>query len=820
MTKQLLFLFLGLFALSPIVKADEIKFTSASTKEITIAFTTAEAGTVTVDWGNGTPVSVPVTQTDIDGAATQAVGTPSGEITVSGNNITVFDCSSASLTALDVTKATSLKKLSFNGNTLTNVDLSQNTALYSLHAENNLGLQLDVTKNTALGLLYCNDSDLSTLDVTKNTLLTTLNFNNNKIVSIDLSKNTALKSIYALNNLIEAIDISKNTALTYVSFNANKLTSLDVTGLDALKSIFAMNNSLTSIIGANNAAKIGTVNITGNKLNLATLPQPEALKSSFNYAPQQAYVIAESIEEGKTLDLSSQNNVKGILTAPAATVYTWVTESNDTLAVGTDYTEANGVFTFLKAQTEKLVCSMTTTAFPKFTGASVFKTTPIEVKAVFAGDEIKFTSSSTKDITIAFTTAEAGTVSVDWGNGTPVTVEVTQTDMDGAATAVSGTPAGEVIVRGKDIIVFDCNTASVTALDVTNATNLKKLSFNDNSLTNVDLSQNVALYSLHAEGNLGFELDVTKNTALGLLYCNNNGMETIDITNNLALTTLNFNNNKISTLDFSKHTALKSIYALNNQFESVDLSKNTALTYISFNTNKLTKLDVTGLDALKSIFATNNNLTELIGANNAAKIGTVNITGNKLNLATLPQPEAMRTQFNYAPQQAYVIPESIEEGTELDLSSQNNVKGILAIPAATVYTWVTESNDTLVVGTDYTEVNGVFTFLKAQTEKLVCSMTTTAFPKFTGASVFKTTAIEVKGSSSINDGGSANIVVRAEKGRVIISNLNGQESVRIINTRGLDVYSTVNVSDVLSVELSEGLYIVLVDEVAHKVLVK
>lgn len=382
MKKHLLGATVLLLLCSHIVRADEIRLTSSSTKSIDLSVVTSTATAVTVDWGDGNSVSTDIAQTDINGTPTVISGIPVGEVILKGNGITLFDCSFGSVTAINLASAPNLIKLSVNNNSLAALDLSANTALYSLHVETNPALTaLNLSNNTALELLYCYDNNMTSLDVTANTKLTTLNFNNNKLMNIDLSHNTALKSIYAVNNQFETIDLSKNVNLTYVSLNTNKLKTIDVSALIALKSLFLLNNNLTEIKGANTVAKNGTVNCAGNKLTLATLPQPEALKSTFTYAPQQAMPILTSIKVGESLDLSAQNNVKGILASAVATTYAWTTKSGKALVAKTDYEENGGVFTFLLPQSETVICTMSTTAFPKFTGTATFKTTEMSVLA-------------------------------------------------------------------------------------------------------------------------------------------------------------------------------------------------------------------------------------------------------------------------------------------------------------------------------------------------------------------------------------------------------------------------------------------------------
>lgn len=438
-------------------------------------------------------------------------------------------------------------------------------------------------------------------------------------------------------------------------------------------------------------------------------------------------------------------------------------------------------------------------------------------------DEIRLISASTGQVTVGFITSSPTTVRVDWGNGSPIDYQVTETDMNGMLTQASGVPSGEIIVTGDNIIVFECGPVTgddwvttnmkITNLDVTKAPGLKKLSFNGNLLTSVDLSKNVELYSLHAETNPGITtLDLSKNDKLQVLYCNDNGLTSLDVSNNPLITILNINNNKISSLDLTKNTALGSLYALGNLIESADVSKNTNLTYISFNNNKLTSLDVSGLTALKSLFLLNNQIVELIGADNVAATGTLNCSGNKLNLSTLPQPGALRSQFNYAPQQAYVLPQSVALNEELDLSSQTNVKGVLAEPVLSAFLWETESGVALVKDTDYEENNGVFKFIKLPAEKVICKITSLAFPKFSGNNVLKTTPVEIKGNSGLDNPGNDKYVVKKINDRIVVSGLSGNEQIKLFNLSGQVVFGKTadKQEEIIEIE-SSGVFVLTID---------
>ncbi len=87
---------------------------------------------------------------------------------------------------------------------------------------------------TGLKILYCNDNQLTELDVSNNTALTRLNCNNNKIATLDVSNNTALTYLNCGRNQMTSLDVSNNTALTYLNCANNQLAGLDISNCTSL----------------------------------------------------------------------------------------------------------------------------------------------------------------------------------------------------------------------------------------------------------------------------------------------------------------------------------------------------------------------------------------------------------------------------------------------------------------------------------------------------------------------------------------------------------------------------------------------------------
>lgn len=374
-------------------------------------------GTVQIDWGNGEKVTSEVIPAFDGWNQVNVSGTVSGEgkVKIYGDNIVCFECSSrvdggAQVLSLDVTKATALKDLTANANKLTSIDLTKNTELEKLTISNNQLTSIDISKCTKLTTLDITNNLLTAIDITKNQALQTLRIGQNKFAGeLDLSTNPTIKSVYAQINELTAVKIGNNTASKPTfSFNENKLTSFDATGIeDAANAILYLNgNQLTEIKLP--STKMKTLNILKNNFTLATLPAPTVAKT-FNYAPQNNYVIAESYKVGDVLDLSSQTS------ATLNTQFAVYKSDKTALTEGTDYTVADGKITFLTAQ-EAVYVTMSSALYSKFTGTSIYKTTVTKVegstginavtaqgvKVSTAGNEISISELSQGDaVTVA-----------------------------------------------------------------------------------------------------------------------------------------------------------------------------------------------------------------------------------------------------------------------------------------------------------------------------------------------------------------------------------------------------------------------------------
>ena len=215
----------------------------------------------------------------------------------------------------------------------------------------------------------------------------------------------------------------------------------------------------------------------------------------------------------------------------------------------------------------------------------------LDFKAAAYGTPIRIVSgSNTQDIT----------VNTSWYNGNwPSTYTVTA---DASTMTVYG-----------DLMVFDCskNGTNLTALDLSENTQLKDLSCLYNKLTTLDVSQNTQLTELECSYNKLTTLDVSQNTQLTELKCSSNKLTTLDLSENTQLKDLSCSSNQLTTLDVSQNTQLKDLSCSYNQLTTLDVSQNTQLKELDCLYNQLTTLDVSQNTQLTELDCSDNKLSSL-----------------------------------------------------------------------------------------------------------------------------------------------------------------------------------------------------------------
>ncbi len=198
--------------------------------------------------------------------------------TISGNKQGITD-------ATGIEYFTKVTKLALSENYLTDIDVSNNTALDELNLFANKLTAIDVSKNTALSILDLYRNKLTDIDVSQNTILSNLNLSGNLFTSIDVSNNTELTVFLISNNNLTDIDVSSAIYLLWVDLSGNQLTAIDVSQNNiTLNRLFLNNNALTKVNLANGQTNAITVlDLTDNpNLTCVQVDDPTNIPSAWD----------------------------------------------------------------------------------------------------------------------------------------------------------------------------------------------------------------------------------------------------------------------------------------------------------------------------------------------------------------------------------------------------------------------------------------------------------------------------------------------------------------------------------------------------------
>ena len=182
------------------------------------------------------------------------------------------------------------------------------------------------------------------------------------------------------------------------------------------------------------------------------------------------------------------------------------------------------------------------------------------------------------------------------------------------AANLGGAGADGVLTQEERMAVtqLDLSGLGLTSLEGLGAfPNLQSLNCSNNSLTELDVSQNPRLTMLSCASNRLTSLELSANKDLEYLNCNFNRIGSLDLTGHDKLKALFCEMNQMGKLTLTGCTELKTLYCRNNNLEQLLLTDNTKLVFIETFDNRLTSIDVSMLPELTFLHIDHNRLTHL-----------------------------------------------------------------------------------------------------------------------------------------------------------------------------------------------------------------
>ena len=167
-----------------------------------------------------------------------------------------LNCHLNSLTSLDLSNNSNLRILLCNNNQINNtLDLSSNSALESAICNNNQLDDILLPSTASLTRVDCHFNNLTSLDVTGAPNLDRVNITQNSITSINLANNTVLTEFFGtLSGLQGTLDLSSNTILERVDCDRNSIAVLNLPTSSTLLQLRCWDNNLTTLDVSNLSA--------------------------------------------------------------------------------------------------------------------------------------------------------------------------------------------------------------------------------------------------------------------------------------------------------------------------------------------------------------------------------------------------------------------------------------------------------------------------------------------------------------------------------------------------------------------------------------
>lgn len=243
---------------------------------------------ITVDWGDGNPVSYNI---DPDGYGwsqrTEGEVKGDGTITVTGP-LTYFRCEEQQLTSFEATGADKLKELSLGDNQIAQANLGAMPALETLDLSGNkltaFALpDMPKLKNLDLADNQIDNADPSQLDIQSAAgSLEELDVKNNRIVTLNLNQFSKLEYFYASGNptLTTAVFYDGSKALRSIDMSNCDVVHFYAISLPELRTLQLSDNSLWDLEDGD-YPKLATLGLANNDISELNLTKYTALENLY-----------------------------------------------------------------------------------------------------------------------------------------------------------------------------------------------------------------------------------------------------------------------------------------------------------------------------------------------------------------------------------------------------------------------------------------------------------------------------------------------------------------------------------------------------------
>ncbi|OJF77460.1 MAG: hypothetical protein BKP49_00240 [Treponema sp. CETP13] len=413
-------------------------------------------------------------------------------------NLEGLSCADNKITTLDVSTIKTLITLDCSNNYIRNLNLEHNVSLIYFLCSNNKLINLDMQNNKLLEVLSCSENQLENLSVSNNKKLKTLYCDANKLTQLSVKNAQELTVLYCNDNLLSNLDTSTNTKLQLLECSNNILKSINLTNNTLLTRLFCNYNQLKELSVHKNP-KLVQIACNGNQLKELILTNNIALKELYCGVNHLHFLNIEACPNLSVLECRYNDSL--LLFVTDIQYY--------------NYAEA-GNWYFDDAQ--PLVAKKAADAIINIPDA-IFKTYLLNNPNINLNKDSEIQRFEAK-----FYKGD----DYEWDN-----------------SAIQLYQSLE-IYRPKILNISNLGISDLTGIE--EFSQLQGLICTNNTLTELDLSNNTKLQFLYCFKNNLTKLNLGNNASLKVLLCGNNNLEELDINATPALKVLDCSNNKFAKL--------------------------------------------------------------------------------------------------------------------------------------------------------------------------------------------------------------------------------------------------------------------------------
>ncbi|MEM6719923.1 MAG: matrixin family metalloprotease [Bacteroidota bacterium] len=484
----------------------------------------------------------------------------------------------ASLTSLDV-----------SDNNIATLDLSQNVLLVELVAYNNQLTSLDLNNNTAIVEVDAFGNQLTSLNVSNCFVLERLYLDNNNFTTLDLSANTSLRRLIINDNNLEYLNVqngnnanmnffntTNNPNLTCILVDDVTLATNNFTNIDPQTSFSATYCRYTAIPDANfetTLNNLGYDDIAGDgQVPTALIEVMTMLNIEFSnitdvtgiedFTALQSFIANNN--NISSIDVSANTNLETLRLITNQLTELDVSQNTNLKNLAVDDNMIESLDLSNNTLLETITLTVNSLSFVNMQNGNNTNITTFNADAnpdltcILVDDLANNYSSWVLDSATSLTDTYCRYTQIPDAN-----FETALNNLGLDDTAADGQVPTALIETITSLAVNAANIADLTGIE--DFTSLEILFAFGNSLTNIDLSNNVNLQTLIINGNNITALDLSANPNLTTLEAASNNISQLNITNNLNLVNINVDNNALTNLDFSMLTNLEDVNVANNQ---------------------------------------------------------------------------------------------------------------------------------------------------------------------------------------------------------------------------------------------------------------